>query len=169
MPIANCGFPLATPVPGTDPPQFISGRDALVMKGPTTGVEIGFNPDFFHSDPAAQQQHFATALAQPAAKLVEALIDTGASDSCIDEELAQQLQLPLIDQEDGSGIGGKETFNVYLGHIRIVALGIIQYGRFMGVKLRAGNQPHQALLGRTLFQGMILFYDGRDGSVRLAV
>ncbi len=100
---------------------------------------------------------------------MEALIDTGASDSCIDEELAQQLQLPLIDQEGGSGIGGKETFNVYLGHIRIAALGMIQYGRFMGVKLRAGNQPHQALLGRTLFQGMILFYDGRDGSVRLAV
>ncbi len=47
MPIANCGFPLVTIAPGTDPPQFISGRDALVMKGPTTGVEIGFNPDFF--------------------------------------------------------------------------------------------------------------------------
>jgi len=39
----------------------------------------------------------------------------------------------------------------------------------MGVKLKAGNQPHQALLGRTLFQGMLLVYDGRDGSVRLAV
>ena len=39
----------------------------------------------------------------------------------------------------------------------------------MGVKLKAGNQPHQALLGRALFQGMLLVYDGRDGSVRLAV
>jgi hypothetical protein len=168
MPIANCGFPPITTIPG-NPPRVVSGRDALVMKGPTTAVEIGFNPDLFHSDPAVVQQAIVTANAQPSAQLVEALIDTGASDSCIDEDLAQQLRLPLIDHQDGSGIGGQERFNVYLGHVRIAALGTIQYGRFMGVKLRAGNQPHQALLGRTLFQGMILVYDGRDGSVRLAV
>jgi hypothetical protein len=39
----------------------------------------------------------------------------------------------------------------------------------MGVRLRAGNQPHQALIGRTLLAAMVLVYDGRDGSVRLAV
>ncbi|PYR22297.1 MAG: hypothetical protein DMF95_30965 [Acidobacteria bacterium] len=169
MPIANCGFPPVSIIRGSNPPKVLSGRDALVMKGPTTAVEIGFNPDLFHSDPAVVQQAIASAHAQPPSQLVEALIDTGAGDSCIDEDLAQQLQLPLIDHQDGSGIGGKEKFNVYLGHVRIAALGIIQYGRFMGVKLKAGNQPHQALLGRTLFQGMLLVYDGRDGSVRLAV
>jgi hypothetical protein len=31
------------------------------------------------------------------------------------------------------------------------------------------KQPHRALLGRTLFTEMILVYDGRDGSVRLAI
>jgi len=139
------------------------------MKGPTIAVAIGFNPDLFHSDPAVVQQAIASTHAQSPSQLVEALIDTGAFDSCIDEDLAQQLQLPLIDRQDGSGIGGQETFNVYLGHIRIAALGFIQYGRFMGVKLKAGNQPHQALLGRALLRGMILVYDGRDGSVKLAV
>lgn len=139
-----------------------------MVKGPTTAVEIGFSADLFHSDPAVVQQGITTADAQPPSQLVEALIDTGASDSCIDEDLANQLQLPLIDHQDGSGIGGRETFNVYLGHIRIVALGVFEYGRFMGVKLKAGNQPHQALLGRSLFKDMILVYDGRDGSVRLA-
>jgi predicted aspartyl protease len=139
------------------------------MKGPTTAVEIGFNQDLFHSDAAIVQQAIASAHAQPPSRLVEALIDTGATDSCIDEELAKELQLPLIDHWDGSGIGGTEKFNVYLGHIRIAALGFIQYGRFMGVKLRAGKQPHQALLGRTVFRDMILVYDGRDGSVRLAI
>lgn len=168
MPIADCGFPPMTVVAG-NPPRFISGRDALVMKGPTTQVEIGFNPDLFHTDPAVVQQALNTATqALPAAQLVEALIDTGATESAIDDELAQQLQLPLIDQQEGSGIGGRERFNVYLGHIRIAALGSIQYGRFLGVRLKAGNQPHQALLGRTVMQGMILVYDGRDGSVRLA-
>jgi predicted aspartyl protease len=169
MPIASCGFAPFVVVPGTNPPRVIPGRDALVFKGPTTAVEIGFNPDLFHADPAIVQQAIAVAHGQPLSQLVEALIDTGASDSCVDEELAQQLQLPLIDHQDGSGIGGTEKFNVYLGHIRIAALGYIQYGRFMGVKLKAGNQPHQAILGRTVFRDMILVYDGRDGSVRLAV
>ena len=169
MPIANCGFPPATQIVGTDPPRFISGRDALLMQGPTTAVEIGFNADLFSADQATVQQAIASTHAQPPAQLVAALIDTGATDSCIDEQLAQQLQLPLIDRQQGSGIGGTEQFNVYLGHIRIASLGFIQFGRFMGVRLRAGNQPHQALLGRTLLQGMILVYDGRDGSVRLCV
>jgi predicted aspartyl protease len=169
VPIANCGFPPFSIIPGSNPPKVQAGRDLLVMKGPTTAVEIGFNPDLFHSDPAVVQQAITAANAQPPSQLVEALIDTGATESCIDEDLAQQLQLPLIDHQDGSGIGGQEKFNVYLGHVRIAALGIIQYGRFMGVKLKAGNIPHRALLGRALFQGMILVYDGRDGSVRLAV
>jgi predicted aspartyl protease len=140
-----------------------------MVKGPTTQVEIGFNQDLFHADPLVVQQAIASAHAQPLSRLVEALIDTGATDSCIDEELATELQLPLIDHWDGSGIGGTEKFNVYLGHIRIAALGLIQYGRFMGVKLSAGNQPHQALLGRSVLKDMVLVYDGRDGSVRLAV
>jgi hypothetical protein len=140
-----------------------------MRKGPTTAVEIGFNPNLFHTDPAVAQQALQAIHAQPPARLVEALIDTGAADSAIDEELAKELQLPLIDHQDGSGIGGKERFDIYLGYIRIAALGWFQYGRFMGVRLKAGNQPHQALLGRTLLRDMVLVYDGRDGSVRLAV
>jgi predicted aspartyl protease len=167
--IANCGFPPVTVVPDTDPPQVISGQNALVFIGPTVPVEIGFSPDMFHSDPIVVQQAIQSVHAQPPSQLVEALIDTGAGDSCIDEDLAQQLQLPLIDHQEGSGIGGRETFNVYLGHVRIASLGYIQYGRFMGVKLQAGKQPHRALLGRTLFTELILVYDGRDGSVRLAI
>jgi predicted aspartyl protease len=168
--IADCGFSTVVQVPGTDPPQTVSGRDLLIQHGPTAWVEIAFNAEFFHPDGAVVQRAIANVHAQPLpSQLVPALIDTGASDSCIDEDLAQQLQLPLIDRQHGSGIGGTESFNVYLGHIRIAALGFIQYGRFMGVRLAAGQQPHRALLGRTLLQGMLLVYDGRDGSVRLAV
>lgn len=169
MPIADCGFPPFGTVPGSNPPQVVGGHILLLQKGPTTSVEIGYNPDFFHTDPAKVKQAVQTATTAQPAQLVDALIDTGAGESAIDEPLAQALQLPLVDQIDGSGIGGTEKFNVYLGHIRIAALGFVQYGRFMGVKLTAGNQPHQVLLGRSVLQGMILVYDGRDGTVRLAV
>jgi predicted aspartyl protease len=170
MAIANAGFQPASVIPGSNPPRLITGRDALTIQGPTLMVEIGFNPDIFDTDPTKVQQALALTAAQlPSQQLVAALIDTGAYDSAVDDELAQQLKLPLIDQQDGSGIGGTEKFNVYLGHIRIAALGFVQYGRFMGVRLKAGKQPHQALLGRSLLKDMILFYDGRDGSVRIAV
>jgi Aspartyl protease len=66
----------------------------------------------------------------PARQLVAALIDTGARESCIDDALAKELQLPLIDQADGSGIGGTNKFDLYLGHIRIAALNVLEWGRF---------------------------------------
>jgi hypothetical protein len=34
--------------------------------------------------------------------------------------------------------------------------------------MAAGGQFHRALLGRTLLQNMLLVYDGRSGSVKLA-
>lgn len=151
MTIADCGFPPLLSIPDTDPPETVPGRDLLVQHGPTAWVEIGFSAELFDPDADVVRRAIADIHAQPISnQLVGALIDTGATESCIDEELAQQLQLPLIDRQHGSGIGGIEQFNVYLGHIRIAALGYLQYGRFMGVRLAAGEQPHRALLGRTL-------------------
>jgi len=169
-PISDCGFPAVSIAPNSNPPQIILGRNLLIQKGPTVAVEIGFDPGLVHPDPAAVQAAVAAMHAAPVpAKLLDALIDTGASDSCIDEDMAAALKLPLVDQIDTSGVGGVHKLNVYLGYIRIVSLNYLQYGRFTGAKLQAGGQPHRALLGRTLLQGMILVYDGRDGTVRLAV
>ena len=66
-------------------------------------------------------------------------------------------------------MGGTQLFNIYLGYIRIPTLNFVQYGKFMGVHLAAGNQPYRALVGRTVLRDMILVYNGRDGSVNLAV
>lgn len=164
MPIANCGF-----APTVDsnivPPRLVAGTQALTFLGPTLQVEVGFDPDLYGLQQTQQSQ--GAPKADPL--VVPALIDTGARESAVDEDIAKQLGLPLVDVVDGSGIGGTEKFNIYLGHIRIAALGYLQYGRFMGVKLRSGGQPHLALLGRTVLESMVLVYDGRDGSVRLAV
>ncbi len=98
---------------------------------------------------------------------VPALIDTGASESCIDEQLAQQLQLPLINTTVRSGIGGSITLNVYLAHITIPSI-VVEYGQFTGVHLQAGSQLHKALIGRKLLDDVLLVYDGSTGIVRLA-
>lgn len=180
MPITNCGFPPVSFV-GTPPNVTIMpGAQHLVHKGPTTLVEIGFDATMFQNQAGSQlltpaqpsgSQGVSTpaVVTPPKLKIVEALIDTGASECCIDEALAKELGLPMIDQANGSGIGGTESFNVYLGHIRIVGLNAVQFGRFMGVKLTDGGQPHCALIGRSMMQNMILVYDGRNGAVSLAV
>jgi predicted aspartyl protease len=187
MAITNCGFPPYTVV-GTPPNvQVISAQQLLHSKGPTTSVEIGFDARMFGAQGIPQSgsllvpvQGSAIEAApvapsagipvpQPSLKVVEALIDTGAFDSCIDESLAQELNLPLIDQTDCSGVGGAHKLNVYLGHIRIIGLNYVQFGRFIGAKLKDGRQPHQALLGRSVLQSMILVYDGRTGNVSLAI
>lgn len=166
--IADCGFPPIVPVPTpSGQVQIQTGQQILVFKGPTTLVEVNFDPGLFHTDPVQVQAALAARQAAPP-QLVEALIDTGARESCIDEDLAQTLQLPLIDQGEASGVGGKETFNIYLGFIRIMALNFYQYGRFLGARLQQGQQPHRAILGRTLLQGMVLVYDGRNGTCTIA-
>lgn len=169
MPIADCGFPAISVEPNTNPPILIYGADKLIQKGPTVSVEIGFDPGLMHPDPVKVQAAVAAVNSAPPAKLLDALIDTGAYDSCIDEDLAQKLELPLVDQVTTAGVGGQHQLNVYLGYIRIVPLNLVQYGRFTGAKLQAGGQPHMALIGRTVMKGMVLVYDGRDGTVRLAV
>ena len=101
-------------------------------------------------------------------RAVPALIDTGAGDSCIDEDLANELGLPLVDRQTCSGVGGEHELNLYLGHIRIPGQQIC-WGRFIGAKLASGRQMHRALIGRAQLVGMILIYDGRTGAVTLSV
>ncbi len=153
-------------MPSASPPMELNAADALAWFGPTILVDIGFDPALFGDGLPADAGAVAPLFSIPAVQ-VPALLDTGATESCIDEQLAQQLQLPLIDKSDSAGISGVVTLNIYLAHISIPNLGT-QYGRFTGVHLEAGGQPHRALIGRSLFKDALLVYDGRSGSVKLA-
>jgi hypothetical protein len=98
---------------------------------------------------------------------VHALVDTGATTSCIDSGLAMQLNLPIIDRQRVSGVSGIHEVNMHLGHVLVPSLGRFISGSFAGVDLVAGGQPHVALIGRTFLQYFTLFYDGRTGSVSI--
>lgn len=163
MPIVECGFPSGLTIPGQ---PTLSGKEALSLHGPTILVDIGFDPAFFGSALPAIPGTTGAPVPIPSVQ-VAALIDTGAAESCIDEELAQQLQLPLINTTVRSGISGSVTLNTYLAHITIPAL-VTEYGEFTGVHLQAGDQYHRALIGRKLLDDILLIYDGLTGLVRLA-
>src|SRR5713226_7463872 len=124
---ARCGF---------DSGGGTSGSDLLSQLGPTLLVNIGFDP--------AYQNNQKTA---PAAGItdIHALVDTGASESCIDSLLAAQLNLPIVDRREISGVGGKHEVNMYLAQIHVPSLITTIYGVFAGVDLKAGGQVHLAL------------------------
>ena len=156
MPIADCGFR------NTDQ---LSGLKALLQFGPTLWVDMGFDPTFDYA-----KGSLTGALGpQSSATQIPALVDTGATFSCIDNNLALSLGLPFVDRQNISGVGGEHELNVYLAHVIAPALRWGQWGLFYGVKLAEGQQPHRALIGRFFLQTMMLIYDGRTGHVEIAV
>ncbi len=160
MAIIECGFLGA-------PPPHAPGA-LLAIHGPTVIIDVGFDPALIQNlsqPPGGNLAGGQTADAN--VRSVPALIDTGASLSCIDDTLAQDLGLPLIDRVPSGGVHGVADLNLYLGYIVIPAMGISQAGEFIGANM--AGQSHQALIGRSWLKDMIMIYDGRSGSVKLAI
>jgi hypothetical protein len=150
MPSTLCGF---NPGPGAD------AHLQLVALGPTIFVHIGFDPTF---DPQVPGK-FPAIPQNP----VHALVDTGATESCIDTALALSLNLPIVDRRVISGVHGANDVNMHLAHIHVPSLNFTLYGSFAGVGLSAGGQLHLALIGRTFLQNFTMIYEGRTGSVTI--
>lgn len=150
MPETKFGF--------NDTPQ-VSGSSLLAQFGPTLKVNIGFDSKFRPDTKA-----------MPVAEIsdIDALVDTGAAECCIDNLLAASLKLPIMDRRQILGIGGKHMTNTYLAQIHVPSLNFTIYGAFAGVALRAGGQKHDALMGRTFLQLFTMVYEGKIGKVTLS-
>ena len=146
----KCGF--------DDIPGGATGADSLVNWGPTLLVDIGFDPNYNSA---------STALPVPGKTGLQALVDTGATESCIDSLLAAQLNLPVVDKKMTAGAHGAKEVNVHMAQVYIPSLNITIVGTFAGVDLRAGGQPHDALIGRTFLRQFKMIYDGRTGNVEV--
>jgi predicted aspartyl protease len=145
---------------GFDDSPGVSGAVLLEIHGPTLFVDIGFDPGY---------KATAIPLTIPVSgiKSVAALVDTGASHSCIDNLLAASLSLPIIDRQPISGVAGRSMANIYLAQIHVPSLAFTINGRFAGVDLRSGGQQHEALIGRSFLRSLRMHYDGRSGTVSL--
>ncbi|MCP4391018.1 MAG: hypothetical protein GY802_22185 [Gammaproteobacteria bacterium] len=62
---------------------------------------------------------------------VGALVDTGATISCIDRQLAEELELPIVDQQEIAGVGGSKMHPVYKAQVHVSNLDHMQYGPFI--------------------------------------
>ena len=144
MPVTDCGF--------HDRP------DVLMHYGPTLYVEIGFDPNFRSGRRGQPNLPI---------DLLPALVDTGASESCIDSALAAKLNLPIVNRRDIAGSQGISTVNMHLAQIYVPSLRWTISGQFAGVHLTAGGQIHSALIGRNFLQNFTMIYEGRTGVVTL--
>lgn len=133
--------------------QQIRGGQVLQQFGPMLDVQIG------QAVPAQQ-----ATLQVPALQTVYALIDTGATHSCVDERLAIGLNLPVIDRRQVAGVAGSIIHNIYLAQMVIIGLNMTYRGRFIGVDL-SGNC--NALIGREFLSEAIMIYDGIGGTITL--
>jgi hypothetical protein len=147
----KCGF--------VDVQGGLTACDGLVQWGPTLLVDIGFDPNYIFSPTAPPPIPGKTGL--------HALVDTGATESCIDSLLAAQLNLPVVDRRTTAGAHGAKEVNMHLAQVHIPTLNYTIYGAFAGVDLHAGGQLHYALIGRTFLQDFKMVYEGPTGSVEL--
>ena len=144
MSIIDCGFSEDRP---------------LVYFGPTISVQVGFDHKYRPEN---------LRVPKLPTDVFPALIDTGAQECCIDNDLATALRLPIIDRCKISGAHGSGEVNVYVGQVHVPSLGFTMYGAFAGVALQAGGQHHVALLGRTFLRHFVMTYDGRRATVTLS-
>lgn len=89
------------------------------------------------------------------------LIDTGASDVCIDYRLAERLGLKVIDQTMVGVVGATVPAKIYLGRVVIPQLGFDRMMRLYALKVR--HATHEILLGRSFLQNYIVTFDGPAG------
>ena len=145
MPLADAGFA----DPGGTP-----DRAALIEYGPS--LEVVVSP--FVDPPQPPTDRHTT----------HALVDTGATQSCIDMQPADSSSLPVVDFVMMAGAAGASRHPLYAARVAIPALEIFQFGALAGVDLTAGGQPHRVLLGRTFLSGTVMIHDGVRAQVTIA-
>ncbi len=132
-----------------------SGQRKLAIIGPTLYVRIGFDIEY---RPGKGPPDLPRAL-------LPALVDTGASHSCIDAALANDLNLPVVDRRTVIGVHGEKEVDVYHAQIYVPELDYVLHEQFAVANLTAGGQPHLALIGREFLQNFTMTYEGRTGTV----
>jgi len=104
----------------------------------------------------------------PAVKSGLALIDTGASVSCIDEQVAAELKLPVVDVgQMTSASHAAHPCNLYPIQILLPAGIGFAAPRAMGANLAV--QGIIAIIGRDILQVCTLFYNGYAGQITLSL
>jgi predicted aspartyl protease len=146
---------------GFDRPHTVADcPETLALNGPTMVVQVGFDPAFDAKIPGAQPK-------LPVDQY-QALIDTGASHSSIDANLAKKLNLPVVDRKPVSGVHGSQMVDICAAQIWLPVVNFTIHGQFALVFLRDSGQAHDVLLGRAMLRSFMFYFDGTTGYAKLS-
>ena len=135
-----------------------SDSGTLFRFGPTIYVQIGL-------DPTHRTEGQLPKLSDVS---LPALVDTGATLSCINSSLAERLQLPVVDKKSVIGVHGPVQTDFYAAQIYTPALKLVTHGIFAGLPLIGSGQLHYALIGRSFLKAFTMTYEGRTGRVTIS-
>ena len=93
--------------------------------------------------------------------ITNGLIDTGASDVCIDYRLAMQLGLKAVNQSTVNVVGGSTLATIYMGRLKVPEIGFDRIMPLYALKVR--HPTPEVLLGRSFLQNYIVTFDGPAG------
>jgi len=115
------------------------------------------------------QQLLAQGATLPAPEVGFALIDSGATSTCIDDNATRKLRLPAVDVVAVASASHASTQqNVHPIQIEVIGLPItISAPRAIAAPL--ASQGLLVLIGRDVLQHCTLFYNGPAGSFSLSV
>ena len=136
--------------------------ELLCVSGPCVPVNLTLLPDLLKAKAEKRES-------LPPVVAGLALIDTGASQTCFDQDAASQAKLPVVGAAAmASATDHAVEVPVFAGQL-LLAGGInINVEQGMGARL-SGMPGVIALIGRDLLQSAVLVYNGTDGSVSLSV
>lgn len=97
-----------------------------------------------------------------------ALVDTGASATCVDLETADEAGLPVIGKAVmHTASHAEHEVPVYSGKLSVPSFGDVELEFAMGANLDSQNLV--ALIGRDVLQAAVLVYNGTSGTVSISI
>jgi predicted aspartyl protease len=132
----------------------------LIHYGPEITVDVGFDETWRSTSTNSRPT--------PGASALKALVDTGAQETYIDSDLAEQLRLPHVDQRPARSAGGWVDVDYFRAQIYIPSLRLTLLGPFAALPLIKTEFKFHALLGRTFLHYVKLQYDGPTGACEIS-
>ena len=159
MPILHTQYKVQA-ADASDGPVNLPPRVGLSKKGPVVQVAIKV-PPVIEEELASQD----ATVPDPVTGLM--LIDTGASNTCIDERVAKQLALPAVGSAKIASVSESDCLrDIYPVAIELIGMPAQIVVNAIGVEL--GTHGLVGLLGRDALAGCTLFYNGLAGEITFA-
>lgn len=155
--LAQAGAQPGMPQQSTDPVQN------LEVNGATLQAQVGPSSQQGGAAPAAGG---ASPSPSPGSQTLMALIDSGASISCINQSDAQSMGLQQISETQLGGVGGSEVSPIYAAAITLPQFGVtVDPVQIAGV---ANPLPNvDMLIGRDILAQLDFNYNGGQGAFTL--